>query len=262
LSSRTNLLAFQGVENSGNRPSALRDAITVTNLGAPAPRPVLINEWMADNAGPGGFPQAGGTFSDWFELYNPNATPVDLSGYHLTDSLAEPAKWGVPTNTVIGGRGFLLVWADSQTNLNSSDVNGDLHADFQLKNSGEAIGLYAPDGTLQHAVVFGAQLQNISQGLFPDGATNQFNFMTNWTPRAANTLAGPLHLGITLNGAEVTLRWSAVPGRVYQVQFKDSLAAPQWTPLGEAVVPAGEIGSATDALPLNSPRFYRVWRSH
>ena len=34
-----------------------------------------------------------GDFTDWIELHNPAATPVDLKGWRLTDDPALPAKW-------------------------------------------------------------------------------------------------------------------------------------------------------------------------
>src|SRR6185436_5071150 len=49
-----NFLAVQGVDNYGNRPGNAADTIWVTNTGPSALRPVIINEWMADNAGPVG----------------------------------------------------------------------------------------------------------------------------------------------------------------------------------------------------------------
>jgi hypothetical protein len=158
-----------------------------TNNPALAPVPAIINEWMADNAGPNGFPDpADGLFQDWFELFNPNTNVVDLSGYYLTDNLGQPTKFQIPANTFIAPRGYLLVWADNNTGQNG--LNGDLHANFQLSNGGEALGLFAPDGTPQSTVTFDEQLQNVSQGRWPDGDTNGFYFMTNFTPRAANVV--------------------------------------------------------------------------
>src|SRR5262249_34655664 len=83
---------------------------------------------------------------------------------------------------------FLLVWADNQTNQNG--INADLHANFQLNNGGEDIGLFDPNGQPVSTLSFGAQIQNVSQGRWPDGDTNGvFYFMTNFTPRAPNILA-------------------------------------------------------------------------
>ena len=110
-------------------------------------------------------------------------------------------------------------------------------------------------------VVFGQQIRNVSQGLYPDGNTNTYYFMTNWTPRAANTLAGPLRLtGLTFNGGAVALTWSAISNRLYRVQFKDNLDSSSWLPLGNDVLAADSTASATDSLPPNSRRFYRVVR--
>ena len=125
----------------------------------------------------------------------------------------------------------------------------------------EVIALYSPGGVAQHVVVFGPQTQNVSQGLYPDGNTNAYYFMTNWTPRAANTLAAPLRLKeISFNAGVVTLTWSTIPGRAYRVQFKDNLNSPAWLALGSDVPAAAESASATDSPPPNTHRFYRVLR--
>jgi len=161
-----------------------------TNNPAFSPTPAVLNEWMADNAGPDGFPDpADGLFQDWFELYNPNTNVVDLSGYFLTDTLSQPRKFQIPVNTFIQPQGFLLVWADNNPLQNGTGTNGDLHANFQLSSAGEAIGLFAPDGTAQSTVTFGPQIQNVSQGRWPDGNSGgALYFMTNFTPRTSNIL--------------------------------------------------------------------------
>jgi len=135
-----------------------------------------------------------------------------------------------------------------------------LHAGFQLNNDGEVIGLFSPGGVAQHIVVFGTQTQNVSEGLFPDGVTNTFHSMTNWTPRAANTLSGPLSItAMTFQGATVSLTWSAVPGRTYIVHFKDRLEAPEWTPL-PAIRAAGATATIIDTISPVARRFYRIVR--
>jgi hypothetical protein len=237
--------------------------ITITNSNSGAPLPVVVNEWMADNAGPLGFPDpSDGLFQDWFELFNPNTNAVNLAGFYLTDTLAQPAKWQIPLGAIIAPQGFLLVWADNQPYQNATSPNGDLHAAFQLNRGGEVIALYSPGLVAQHIVVFGPQFQNVSEGLFPDGNTNSFYFMTNWTPRAANTLAGPLRLtDLSFHSGVLTLTWTAVPGHTYGVQLKDSLDAPAWTPLGNPVSASTTSASTTDSLPPNTHRFYRVVRS-
>jgi hypothetical protein len=257
----TNLLVVQGVDNYGNRRTNAQDTIVITNTGASALEPVIINEWMADNAAPDGFPDpADGLYQDWFELFNPNTNAVNLAGFYLTDNLSLPRKWAVPTGTIIAARDFLLVWADNEPEQNGPGSLG-LHAGFQLNNDGEVIGLFSPSGVAQHIVVFDAQTQNVSGGLFPDGVTNALHAMTNWTPHAANTLSGPLSItAMTFQGTTVTLSWTAVPGRTYVVHFKDRLEAPEWTPL-PAVHASGTTASIIDTLSPVARRFYRILRA-
>lgn len=258
-----NFLTFQGVDNYGNPIPNATDSITVTNLGTLAPGPVVINEWMAANAGPGGFADPlDGLFQDWFELYNPNDVAVNLSGFHLTDNLSQPTKWQIPANTVIAPRSFLLVWADSDINQNGFGSYGDLHTSFSLSLSGEALGLSAPDGTPQHQVVFGPQLQNVSQGLFPDGNTNGIFAMTNWSPRASNRFGAPpapqlAGFKVDTNGA-VWFESEVIPNRTYRVEYKDDLNAPSWLPLGGNRTATGPVLTVTDSIADRPQRFYRM----
>jgi hypothetical protein len=259
----TNLLAVQGMDNYGTRLTNAVDTITVTNNGPTALQPVLINEWMADNASSSeglGFPDPlDGRFQDWFELFNPNTNAVNLAGFYLTDNLSQQTKWRIPTTAaaLIAPRGFLLVWADNEPEQNG--MNGDLHAGFQLNADGEEIGLFSPGGVAQHTVVFGPQIQNVSAGLYPDGVTNTFHSMTNWTPHFPNTLSGPLSFGtISIEGGVVTLTWSAIPNRAYRVEFKNELADETWIPVGDEVVALGATASVTDSPAAPTYRFYRI----
>lgn len=237
LASGTNLLTFQGVDQTGARRANLVDSINVTNTVPSTLLPVVINEWMADNVGPGGFSDpADGLFQDWFELYNPNAEPVNLGGFHLTDNLSVPTKFAIPPGTLIAPKGFLLVWADENSAQNVATNNDHLHVNFRLSNTGESLGLFAPDGVSpQHAVTFGFQFPNISQGLFPDGTVGGTHFMTNWTPRAANRLEAPPApevLSIDVGEGTISFTLSTIPGRSYLVESSDDLALPAWTPVG------------------------------
>jgi len=261
----TNALTLQGVDYAGRRLSNAVDSIQIINTGPLALLPVVINEWMADNAGPGGLADgADGLFQDWFELFNPNPVAVNLGGLYLTDRLASPNKWAIPTNTIISGRGFLLVWADGNPEQNAANagVDADLHAPFQLSGDGEAIGLFAADGvTPLSTVTFGAQIQNVSQGRFPDGDTNAVFAMTNFTPRAANTLAGLGEvrvLRVIQSGPVLELQWNAIAGRSYRVEFKDDWASEEWTALTDPLRATGPSLTVQDPALPDGPRFYRV----
>jgi hypothetical protein len=261
-----NPLEVRGFDGRGVAVTGAVDWVQVTNAGLPAFRPVAINEWMAANQGPGGFPEPqDGSFADWFELYNPNTNAIELSGMQLTDNLAQPSKWTIPGNVFIGPLGFMLVWADGATNRNPAwgGTNIDLHAPFQLSNGGEAIALFAPGGmTLLSGVSFGRQTPNVSEGRYPDGETNTVYSMARWTPRAPNEVVPlPVPRFIEVKAAELglTLVWETVPGRVYRVEHAEDLAVPVWTTLGLPQRATGARASAND-VPIDGEgrRFYRV----
>ena len=263
LGSYSNFLAVQGYDNYGTLLPNASVSIVVTNLGPTAPRPVVFNEWMAKNDAPGGFADpVDGKLNDWFELYNPNGSAANISGFYLTDDLSNPSKSQVPAGTFIPPYGFLLVWADKDTSLNGSGTNGDLHVNFKLPESGATLGLYATNGMLQSTATFGSQMTNVSQGLFPDGNTNSVYFFTNWSPRASNRLGLPpspqLGAFVVQAGGTFSFQASAIPGRTYRVEFTDQLNAPAWTAIGADVTATGSQIVVTGTLSSTGQRFYRV----
>lgn len=262
LVSGTNFLTFQGVDRTGARRANLVDSISVTNTLPSTLEPVVINEWMADNVGPGGyFDPVDGLFQDWFELYNPNAEAVNLGGYFLTDNLSVPDKFTIPQGTVIGAKGFLLVWADENSSQNFATNNEHLHVNFRLSNTGESLGLFAPDGVSpQHAVTFGLQFANISQGLYPDGAVASTFFMTNWTPHAANQLGvppSPELLSVDVGEGVISFTLSTIPGRSYVVEASDDLNVPVWTPVSAAQQATGSALAVSVNIGAQPQRFFR-----
>jgi hypothetical protein len=178
------------------------------NTNTSPPISISINEWMADNSHTRANP-VGGKFDDWFELYNYGTNTVDLGGFYLTGTLTNKTKFLIPNTQqyLVPARGFFLVWADNDSGANDTN-RSELHVNFKLSKSGEAIGLFAPDGTAIDALTFGAQTTDESQGRFPDGAGNLFFMPTptpetnNLVPNTAPVLAAIsdkyLHVGQTL----------------------------------------------------------------
>ncbi|HON06713.1 MAG TPA: putative Ig domain-containing protein [Verrucomicrobiota bacterium] len=156
-----------------------------SNNSAVPPINVFINEWMADNTGTIADP-VDNDYEDWFEIYNPSSLPINLGGYYLSDTLTISNQFQIPNGYIIPAYGYLMVWADGEQNQNSS-TNPALHVSFKLSSSGEAIGLFAPDGTLVDGIIFGQQSPDISQGRFPDGSETIMAF-TNPTPAQANKI--------------------------------------------------------------------------
>ena len=230
-----------------------------TNNSAAPALPLLINEWMAANTATLADP-ADGHFDDWFEIFNPNSVPVDLTGYSVTDNLTNTARWPLPAGAQIAARGFLLVWADNDTDQNASST--DLHANFRLDKGGDAIGLFAPNGSLVDSVTFAAQTNDVSQGRWPDGGASIF-FMPTPTPRAANVIPSPPPpeiqvVSTTVNGdGDIVFTWSADIGRTYRVQYKDDLNASAWSDLGD-VTATSALASTTEVIGVALHRFYRI----
>src|SRR5439155_408905 len=109
--------------NAGPDPLSLDGHYLAGNYAPPVP--VFINEWMAANTIAVADPADGG-FEDWFELYNAGTNWVDLGGYYLSDTPANPLKYRIPSGYTLSPGGFLLVWADEETSQNQTD-RPDLH---------------------------------------------------------------------------------------------------------------------------------------
>ena len=125
-----------------------------------------VNEWLAN-------PLSG---SDWFEIYNPNPQPVELSGLFLTDNLNLPERWPVPPLSFVAGHGFVQFIADGEI------ASGADHANFSLSKDGEVIAIFAADGRLIDSVRFGPQADGVSQGRLPDGSANIVSFAAPPSP--------------------------------------------------------------------------------
>jgi len=129
-----------------------------------------------------------GEYDDWIEIYNAGIVEVDLANYYFSDDLSDPTLWQIPDTdpalTTVPAGGFLILWADKDTD------QGAHHLDLKLSSSGEAMGLFLPDGvTLVDQVLFGVQNSNISSGRSTDGS-GLFQIFTDPTPGASNNTSG------------------------------------------------------------------------
>src|SRR2546423_93060 len=80
-------------------------------LAARAQSSVIISEFLAHNTS--GLVDEDGAYSDWIELYNGGATPVNLGGWYLTDDPANLTKWSFP-GTNIAAKGVMVVFASGK----------------------------------------------------------------------------------------------------------------------------------------------------
>jgi hypothetical protein len=139
-----------------------------------------VNEFMALNTACCADNSSGtNEFDDWIEIYNGSGSAVELNGYYLSDDSTNPFKFKIVGSTILPANGYLVIWADEQGS------QGKLHANFQLSNLGEEVGLYYLDGRQIDKYTFGAQTENTSWGRTADGASTWKSWSTP-TPGARN----------------------------------------------------------------------------
>jgi hypothetical protein len=149
------------------------------SAGPAAAQSLLINEFLASNNAVN--TDEYGDHDDWAELWNFGSESVDLGGLWLSDG---GTPWQIPTGapdiTTVPAGGFVVLWFDEEPN------QGPLHVDDKLSAGGEAVVLYAADGTTElDRRDYDAQTSNISEGRQFDGAQLWVTFTTP-TPGESN----------------------------------------------------------------------------
>lgn len=156
----------------------------------PASATVLINEWQASNTkikDP-----ADNDADDWFELVNVTNSPIDLSGWKVSNKGTGATTFSVfKSGTTIPAMGHIVVWADAEPAQTGTTPGSELHTFFTLQKEGDTIGLFKPDNTLVDTVTFGAQVQDQSEGRWLDGAVAPFFKMVTPTPGKSNVIPVP-----------------------------------------------------------------------
>ncbi len=147
----------------------------------------VLSELLADNQR--GVEDFDDNRSDWIELANPAADPIDLTGFYLSDDPQDLRRWQFPAATIIEGNGFLVVFASGK------DVvapNGERHTNFKLSAGGEYLALVEPDGrTTASEWVFPRQFQDVSYGIASPAQPGQRLFFEVPTPGTPNVAGQP-----------------------------------------------------------------------
>ncbi len=226
-----------------------------TNNPASPSSSVVINEWMAANTSTILNPLTK-KYDDWFELYNSGSVTADLSQFTLTDTLTNASQVLIPAGVQVPHMAFCSF---GRTASQPILTNGQLHVNFKLSQSGEEIGLFAPDGTLVDSVVFGSQTDDVSQGRIPDGSSPPFAFMTTTTPGAANmgsAISGIRIGNLSLIAGLFSLSWNSEPGVTYIIQTRPDLGSGNWTQT--STLAATGTNATFSANAANDNKFYRV----
>lgn len=153
-------------------------ACTLLSLACSSGERVIISEFVAANGN--GVRDKDGDTSDWIELFNTTHSPVNLSGWCLTDDPRRPQRWCFPEVT-LPARGYLVVFASGKRQP-AGEVH-ELHTGFKLKASADYLGLVRPRGSIASEFAYPDQKQDVSFGLSSTGARG---FLEQPTPGAAN----------------------------------------------------------------------------
>lgn len=105
---------------------------------------VALSEIMISNKG--SVPDNLGGYPDYIELHNGSTERADISGYGLSDSLLEGAKYVFPAGTVLEPDAYVVVWC-------GGEAEDGMHAPFKLSAGEEAVLFDASGRPLDTAVL-------------------------------------------------------------------------------------------------------------
>jgi len=146
----------------------------------PEPGSVVISEVLAHSHG---------WASDWIELHNTTDTPIDISGWYLSDSPADLTRYRIADGTIIDPHGYLVLREDVNFGPLSSDP-GKI-TPFAFSENGDTAYLNsAQAGVLtgyRAAESFGPSQTGVSFGRYFKRSTGNYNFV----PLATQTYARP-----------------------------------------------------------------------
>ncbi|MEW6155931.1 MAG: lamin tail domain-containing protein [Verrucomicrobiota bacterium] len=151
--------------------------------------PLWLNEVLPNNET--GAQDNAGEREPWIEIFNSGASPLDLSGYFLSDDAANLTKWQFPSGTTLGSGQFLLVWADGET---AESTPTALHTNFRLNPATGVVTLSRIQLGVPAAMDYARYVitsPDRTLGSFPDGEPRRRRVLFFPTPGEANNPAIP-----------------------------------------------------------------------
>ena len=117
--------------------------------------------------------------ADWIELHNRTRSPMDISGWFLSDDGSNPTKYRIPAGTILPAGGFVTFYED--LNFGSTSVDPDKVTPFALSDVGETVYLSSAAGNeltdYQSKEEFGASAEGETLGAYYKPSTDSFNFV-------------------------------------------------------------------------------------
>ncbi|MFT5189801.1 MAG: catechol 2,3-dioxygenase-like lactoylglutathione lyase family enzyme, partial [Verrucomicrobiales bacterium] len=150
--------------------------LAMNALGAPR-----ISEFMADNLA--AYEDDQEAYSDWIEIYNPDADTASMGGWYLTDDPGDLQKWVFPTRAKVPADGYLVVHASG---LNLAGLfDNTFHTNFSLRSGGEYLALVDPDGNVVQDFTESYPDQYLDVSYGTDGESD--GYFSKSTPGEANS---------------------------------------------------------------------------
>ena len=111
---------------------------------------ITVNEFSVSNLE--SFADSFGKTEDWIELYNSSSSPVDISGWHLSDKATKEKKWKIPAGLIIPANGYQVFLCSGRDGVFSEEY----HTNYKLAQTkgDEVIQLSDADGNVieSHAI--------------------------------------------------------------------------------------------------------------
>ncbi len=142
---------------------------------------IMINEFSAANKSD--VTDNFGEYEDWIELYNAGSSPVNITGYYLSDKNSNPLKWQIPAATIAAG-GTMIFYASGLDGV----FVGNFHTNFKItQTKQEWVVLSDAAGNLiDNYQIVNPMQENHSIGRQTNGAT-AWVYFTNPTVNSANS---------------------------------------------------------------------------
>ncbi|HWQ98234.1 MAG TPA: lamin tail domain-containing protein [Clostridia bacterium] len=155
---------------------------------------------------------------DWIELYNSGSTPLDISGYGISDNMRDLHKYVVPEGTVLGAGEYLVLYAMSS----SEDTSSPYITNFGLSKSGDYLFITDAYFGLVAQMEIPVLYTDVSYARAVDGT---FGYSGVPTPGAENT--GEIYM--TLSGVFASQNLNALS--ISEVMPTDDATGYRWVEL-------------------------------
>ncbi|MBQ8953556.1 MAG: lamin tail domain-containing protein, partial [Clostridia bacterium] len=120
-----------------------------------------------------------GSCPDWVELYNASASPVDITGWVLTDKASRSIRFAFPQHVMQPGE-YAIVFADGFLHNDEGDT---WHAPFKLSAFGDTLLLFDEHG----AVVQSMNIPEMSEDYSYAWVDGKWAVTREYTPLMENT---------------------------------------------------------------------------